>query len=169
MDLRELYQEIILDHYRHPRNFGAVAAPSHLAKGHNPLCGDRVQVSLRVDPDGKIGDIRFEGAGCAISTASASLMTEAVAGLEVPAALALFQRFHELLTAPELPEDPESLGPLAALAGVRELPVRVKCATLAWQALKAALTQPGAATSLSTGSDQHSQPNLQAPAPVSTE
>lgn len=146
MDLRELYQDIILDHYRRPRNFGNVATPSHAAKGHNPLCGDRVQVSLSVDPAGTIDTIRFEGAGCAISTASASLMTEAVQGLDVNAALDLFHRFHDLLTAPDLPEDPDALGPLAALAGVRELPVRVKCATLPWQALKAALTQPLATT-----------------------
>lgn len=143
MDLRELYQEIILDHYRRPRNFGVVESPSHSAKGHNPLCGDRVQVSLQVGDGGTIEQVRFEGAGCAISTASASLMTEAVQGQNVDQALAIFGRFHELLTAPTPPADPaETLGSLAAFAGVRELPVRVKCATLPWQALKAALTTP---------------------------
>lgn len=142
MDLRDLYQDIILDHYRHPRNFGVVPDASHAAKGHNPLCGDRVQVSLHVDGGGHIDQVRFEGAGCAISTASASLMTEAVQGQTVDQALGLFGRFHELLTAPALPADPQDLGPLAAFAGVRELPVRVKCATLPWQALKAALTAP---------------------------
>jgi nitrogen fixation NifU-like protein len=144
-DLRELYQEIILDHYRRPRNFGALAEPTHAAKGHNPLCGDRVAVTLELDGDGAIRDIRFDGAGCAISTASASLMTEAVKGQPATAALQIFARFHELVTgAPAAPSPADGaeaidLGSLEALAGVRQLPVRVKCATLPWQALKAAL------------------------------
>lgn len=134
-ELRELYQEVILDHSRRPRNFRTIDAPSHEAHGTNPLCGDRLTVSLSIDGD-VIQDIAFQGAGCAIATASASMMTEAVKGREVADARALFDVFHELLTG-RGPTKP--VGKLAAFAGVKEFPVRVKCATLAWHTLKAAL------------------------------
>lgn len=139
--LRELYQEIILDHYRKPRNFGPLEGANHQAAGHNPLCGDQCKVSLKVEPDGGIEEIHFEGAGCAISTASASLMTEAVRGRSVAEARKLFQRFHDLLTHKGEPDG--ELGELEALAGVRDLPVRIKCATLPWHTLKAALEGHG--------------------------
>src|SRR5262249_37978608 len=118
------------------RNFGALPAANRTAEGSNPLCGDQVKVFLQLDGD-VIRGITFEGAGCAISTASASLMTEALAGKTVEEARALFDRFHELLTVGE--GDPETLGKLAGFSGVREFPMRVKCATLAWHTLKAAL------------------------------
>jgi nitrogen fixation NifU-like protein len=136
-DLRELYQEVILDHNRHPRNFGAPAAANRRAEGNNPLCGDRVTVYLDVE-DGRLRDVAFDGAGCAISTASASLMTEALKGLTVEDARALFHRFHDLVTIGVGSDSPD-LGSLAAFTGVREYPMRVKCATLAWHALIAAL------------------------------
>ena len=141
-DLRELYQDIILDHGRHPRNFHALEHPTHLARGHNPLCGDRVTVYLAVDGD-KIADVSFEGRGCAISTAAASLMTEILKGKTLAEARALFARFHAAVTggaAAALPaaleDDAERLEPLT---GVKAYPVRVKCATLPWHAVQAAL------------------------------
>jgi nitrogen fixation NifU-like protein len=139
-DLRELYQEVILDHTRRPRNFGKLAAASAKADGYNPLCGDRITVYVAVDGD-RVRDVRFEGSGCSISTASASLMTEALRGKTLAEARALFERFHHLLTAPDAPADSEAaaLGKLAVMSGVREFPVRVKCATLAWHTLRAAL------------------------------
>jgi nitrogen fixation NifU-like protein len=137
-DLNDLYQEVILDHNRRPRNFHALADASHLAEGYNPLCGDRLTLYLKV-ADGVVTDVSFEGAGCAISKASASLMTDAVKGKSIAEAQALFDRFHRMVTTP--PEEPvEDLGKLSALAGVREFPVRVKCASLAWHTLKAAMT-----------------------------
>ena len=142
MDLRELYQDIILDHGRHPRNFHALEHPTHLARGHNPLCGDRVTVYLSIDGD-RIADVSFEGRGCAISTAAASLMTEVLKGKTLAEAQALFGRFHAQVTggdpaelAPELEEDSERLEPLT---GVKAYPARVKCATLPWHAFEAAL------------------------------
>lgn len=144
-DLREIYQEVILDHYRKPRNFSALDAATQEARGHNPLCGDRISVYLVVD-DGIVKDVAFQGAGCAISTASASLMTEAVKGKSVGEVRALFHRFHEMMTSGE---DEESeigeidLGKLEAFSGVRQIPIRVKCATLAWHTLKAALEENG--------------------------
>jgi nitrogen fixation protein NifU and related proteins len=136
-DLNELYQEVILDHNRRPRNFRRIEAASHHAAGHNPLCGDRLTLDVQVD-DGRIADIAFQGSGCAISKASASLMTDAVKGQSVEAARELFDRFHRMVTTP--PDQPvESMGKLSVLAGVREFPVRVKCASLAWHTLKAAL------------------------------
>ncbi len=136
-ELSELYQEVILDHNRRPRNFRTIEHPSHRAQGHNPLCGDRLSLYLQVD-DGQISDVAFQGSGCAISKASASLMTDAVKGHSVAEAQQLFERFHRMVTTP--PDQPvESLGKLAVLAGVREFPVRVKCASLAWHTLKAAL------------------------------
>lgn len=137
-DLREIYQQIILDHYRKPRNFHELDGASHHAGGHNPLCGDRVEIYLDVADDGTIRDVGFKGAGCAISTASASLMTEAIKGKPVAEAKALFEQFHHMLTDKES-DIPEELGKLEALAGVRQLPVRIKCATLAWHTLQSAL------------------------------
>jgi nitrogen fixation NifU-like protein len=142
-ELRQLYQEVILDHYKRPRNFGPLLGADHTAEGYNPLCGDQVKVSVRLD-DGRVADAHFEGAGCAISTASASLMTEAVKGKTVEEAEELFQRFHGLVSgrsiAPDgAQNDGEDLGKLEALAGVRDYPVRIKCATLAWHALRSAL------------------------------
>jgi nitrogen fixation NifU-like protein len=138
-DLTDLYQELILDHTKRPRNFGVLADANREAEGDNPLCGDHVTVFVELDGD-SIRDIHFEGSGCAISTASASLMTEAVKGKSVEHARALFEKLHKLVTGASGPngEGPE-LGKLAALAGVREYPVRVKCATLPWHTLSAAL------------------------------
>jgi nitrogen fixation protein NifU and related proteins len=136
-DLRDLYQDVILDHNKRPRNFGPLSGANRRAEGHNPLCGDRVTVSLEMEGD-RIKDIAFEGAGCAISTASASLMTEALKGKRVEEARALFHDFHELVTKGEADAD---VGKLAVLGGVREYPMRVKCATLAWHTLQAALDQ----------------------------
>jgi nitrogen fixation NifU-like protein len=139
-DLEELYQELILDHYRTPRNFGALPDANRVAHGDNPLCGDKVAVTLRLE-DGKIADLRFKGSGCAISTASASLMTEAVKGRTPGEAQALFERFHRLVTgtANGSAGPAADLGKLEVFAGVSEFPVRVKCASLAWHTLKAAL------------------------------
>lgn len=136
-DLRELYQEVIFDHNRRPRNFHPLADADHVADGHNPLCGDELTVFLRV-ADGTIVEASFVGHGCAISTASASLMTEAVKGRRAEEVEALFRDFHALLT--ELPPEGRDFGKLEALAGVREFPVRVKCATLPWHTLHNALT-----------------------------
>jgi nitrogen fixation NifU-like protein len=136
-DLDDLYQEVILDHNRRPRNFHALADASHQAEGYNPLCGDRLTLYLRID-DGVIREVAFEGSGCAISKASASLMTDAVKGRSTADARALVDRFQRMVTtSPEL--EVEDLGKLSALAGVREFPVRVKCASLAWHTLKAAM------------------------------
>jgi nitrogen fixation NifU-like protein len=136
-DLSDLYQEVILDHNRRPRNFHELSAPSHHAEGYNPLCGDRLDLFLRIDGD-VIADVGFLGSGCAISKASASLMTDSIKGMKVSEVRALFDRFHRMVTTP--PDRPvEDLGKLSVLAGVREFPVRVKCASLAWHTLKAAL------------------------------
>lgn len=135
-DLRELYQEVILDHSRHPRNFGACPTCNRDAKGHNPLCGDRLTVQLDVEGD-TIKDATFDGQGCAISVASASLMTDMVKGRTVTEAKKLFEQFHALLTGAST--DETDLDKLTVLAGVRDYPVRVKCATLAWHTLVAAL------------------------------
>ena len=137
-DLRELYQETILDHSKRPRNFHEMPDASTKAVGHNPLCGDRVTVYLRLQ-DGRIADVAFVGQGCAISKASASLMTDAVKGKSASDAHDLFSRFHKMVTgSPGDAVDP-SLGKLAVLSGVCEFPVRVKCASLAWHTLTAAL------------------------------
>jgi len=142
IDLRELYQDIILDHGRHPRNLRALPHPTHLARGHNPLCGDRVTVYLALEGD-RIADVSFEGRGCAISTAAASLMTEVLKGKTIEEARALFAQFRARVTGgdtgeapPALAEDIERLEPLT---GVKAFPVRIKCATLPWHALDAAL------------------------------
>ena len=135
--LNELYQEVILDHNKRPRNFRTIEQASHHAEGHNPLCGDRLSLYVQVAGD-RIDDVAFLGSGCAISKASASLMTDAVKGQTVEAANALFERFHQMVTTP--PDRPvENMGKLSVLAGVREFPVRVKCASLCWHTLKAAL------------------------------
>ena len=136
MDLRELYRDVIVDHNRSPRNRGRLPEASHHATGDNPLCGDRLRLDVDFDGD-VIRDLRFEGSGCAISTASASLMTEAVKGRTRVEAAALFDAMHGMLTGGG--RDDASLGKLAALAGVAEFPARVKCATLAWHTLNAAL------------------------------
>jgi nitrogen fixation protein NifU and related proteins len=139
MDLKDLYRDVILDHHRSPRNFGRLDSADGRAEGHNPLCGDRLSLTVRLNGD-RIDDIRFEGTGCAISTASASLMTEAVKGKDRAAVRELFNKVHALLTQPQAPPE-ASLGKLAALTGVREFPVRVKCASLCWHTLNAALGQ----------------------------
>ena len=136
-DLSDLYQEVILDHNRRPRNFRKIEGSSHHAEGYNPLCGDRVSVFVKVAGD-RIDDLAFEGSGCAISKASASLMTDRLKGCTVGEARDLFARFHKMVTTP-VDQPVEDLGKLVALAGVREFPVRVKCASLAWHTLKAAL------------------------------
>jgi nitrogen fixation protein NifU and related proteins len=143
MDLKDLYRDVILDHNRQPRNFGNLEGTGNHAEGHNPLCGDRLTVSLRLNGD-TVEDIRFQGKGCAISTASASLMTEAVKGKDRTAIRALFEQVHNLLTRQDAVAD-ASLGKLAALSGVREFPARVKCASLCWHTLNAAL-EHGVAT-----------------------
>lgn len=136
-DLRDLYQEVVIDHSRRPRNFGRLDQANHRAEGYNPLCGDKLTVYLKVD-DGVIRDAGFEGGGCAISTASASLMTEALKGKTAAEAEALFARFHAMVTGETAPAA-AALGKLEVLGGVREFPARVKCATLAWHTLSAAL------------------------------
>ena len=149
MELTELYREVILDHNRHPRNFGRLEPADARGEGHNPLCGDRLSITLRREGD-TLTDLRFEGNGCAISMASASLMTEAVKGRSRAEIDSLFGRMHRLLT--EAGADSAGLGKLAALSGVREFPVRVKCASLCWHTLMAALAdgRSVAAPSIST-------------------
>jgi nitrogen fixation protein NifU and related proteins len=137
MELNDLYRDVILDHNRQPRNFGGLEPADASVEGFNPLCGDHLTLRLRLSDD-TISEIRFEGDGCAISTASASLMTEAVKGKTRGEALKLFDRIHELLTDDAAPPADE-LGKLAALSGVREYPARVKCASLCWHTLASAL------------------------------
>ena len=140
-DLRELYQELILDHNRHPCNFGSLEAATHRANGYNPLCGDRIAITLILDGD-RIRDIQFEGTGCAISTASASMLTESLKGKTRKEAKQVFEDFHRMVTrGPQCPPHDAELGKLEAFAGVCEFPVRVKCATLAWHTFSAALEQ----------------------------
>jgi nitrogen fixation NifU-like protein len=143
MELNDLYRDVILDHNRKPRNFGPLEPADASAEGFNPLCGDRLTLRLNLADD-TIQDIRFEGQGCAISTASASLMTEAVKGKTRGEALALFERVHNLLT--DDAAGAEDLGKLAALSGVREYPARVKCASLCWHTLASALEAPPSGT-----------------------
>jgi nitrogen fixation NifU-like protein len=137
VDLRDLYREVILDHNRSPRNFGRLVPADSSAAGHNPLCGDELTVWLRMDGE-QVSDLRFEGRGCAISMASASLMTEAVRGRSRSDIARLYQAVHALLTGQERVAG-EDLGKLLALAGVAEYPARVKCASLSWHTLNAAL------------------------------
>jgi nitrogen fixation NifU-like protein len=143
-DLQELYRQVILDHNRNPRNFGELADATRVVAGVNPLCGDKMTLYVKLDA-GRIEDIRFQGTGCAISVASSSLMTERVKGSSVAEALALFSKVHDLLTG-EHDHDAENLDKLAALGGVREYPSRVKCASLAWHALKSAVGSEPAAS-----------------------
>jgi nitrogen fixation protein NifU and related proteins len=148
MELTDLYREVILDHNKHPRNFGRLDPHDAEAKGHNPLCGDRLTVTLTREGD-RIADIRFDGNGCAISVASASMMTEAIKGKDRATVDALFQRIHALLT--DSNASSADLGKLASLSGVREFPARVKCASLCWHTLNAALAQAdSAAATIST-------------------
>lgn len=139
-ELRELYQQVILDHNKTPRNFGKLGDANRHQEGFNPLCGDHLHVYLHLGDDEVIEGISFEGSGCAISKASASLMTEALKGMPVAEAMELFERFHELVTSStDAAAQTEGVGKLAVLAGVREFPMRVKCATLAWHTMKAAV------------------------------
>jgi len=135
-DLRDLYQEVILDHYKNPRNFGKLEDADQVSEGNNPLCGDHLILFLKMAGD-KVGDVKFDGSGCAISKASASLMTATVKGKTRSEIDDLFERFHKMVTGDA--SQAASLGKLAALSGVSEFPVRVKCASLAWHTLKAAL------------------------------
>jgi nitrogen fixation NifU-like protein len=143
-DLRDLYQEVIFDHYKKPRNYHALASANHVAHGHNRLCGDQLTVYLHVDGD-VITDLSFEGSGCAISTASASLMTDALKGKTLDEASRLFESFHHMVVDDAEPD--AGLGKLEVLAGVREFPARVKCATLAWHTMQAALKDRAAPVS----------------------
>jgi nitrogen fixation protein NifU and related proteins len=145
MDLKDLYREVVLDHNRSPRNFGRLDPADAEAHGHNPLCGDRLHVTLRLQGD-RLSDLRFEGQGCAISVASASLMSEAVKGRSRAEIAQLYDEVHAMLTG-RLQQAPAHLGKLAALAGVAEFPVRVKCASLCWHTLNAALERAGAPVS----------------------
>ena len=145
-DLRELYQEVILDHNRSPRNKGRLENPTGLAAGHNPLCGDTVTVTLRME-GGQVTDIAFDGVGCAVSTASASLMTEAIKGKSIDEAEKIFRSFQSMVTDAEGTEEHPELGDLEALAGVRAYPVRIKCATLPWHTLHAAMQGEGSQVS----------------------
>jgi nitrogen fixation NifU-like protein len=138
LDIKDLYREIIVDHNRSPRNFGKLADADRILEGFNPLCGDRLTLYLKLDGD-RIRDIHFDGSGCAISVASASLMTEAMKGKTVAEAGEIFNTFHELLTSGGAEPDLSKLGKLAALAGVRDYPTRIKCATLCWHTLNSAL------------------------------
>jgi nitrogen fixation NifU-like protein len=140
-ELQELYREVILDHNRRPRNFGELPDADHVVEGVNPLCGDRMTLYVKLRDD-TVEDIRFKGTGCAISVASSSLMTERIKGASVGASLELFDKVHDLLTNPNA-TPAEDLDKLAALAGVRAYPTRVKCASLGWHALKAALAGAG--------------------------
>jgi nitrogen fixation NifU-like protein len=144
--LSALYQDLILDHNRAPQNFRRMEDANRRVEGMNPLCGDRLTVWLRMEDD-VIKDVAFQGSGCAISKASASMMTSAVRGKTREEAEALFERFHRLVTGVMEPAEAESLGKLAAFSGLSEFPIRVKCASLSWHALKAALDQPNAVVS----------------------
>lgn len=146
-DLKDLYQQIIVDHNKSPRNFGKLEDADRTLEGFNPLCGDRLTLYIKMD-DGRIGEITFDGSGCAISVASASLMTEAMKGRTVEEAEAIFNSFHDLLTEDGREPDPDKLGKLSALAGVKDYPTRVKCATLCWHTLHSALQ--GSETPIST-------------------
>ena len=150
MNIRELYQSVILDHNRKPRNFGELEESTHRVEGYNPLCGDQFTIYLKMDGD-LVADIGFTGSGCAISKASASLMTLAVKGKTREKVLSLFEDFHNLVTADIDEEiDMESLGKLAVFGGVREFPARVKCASLSWHTVKTGVTADDLSTSVST-------------------
>jgi nitrogen fixation NifU-like protein len=143
-DLRELYQTTILDHNKKPRNFLKPEGANREAQGWNPLCGDKVTVYLTVGDGGVVEEVGFQGSGCAISTASASMMTQAVKGKTLDQVLEVFDRFHDLVAgSPEAEADPEKLGKLAVFGGVRDYPMRVKCATLPWHTLRSAVRGDG--------------------------
>lgn len=143
-DVSDLYQEVIIDHSKRPRNFQKLENADRVAYGNNPLCGDKLRVELKLQDD-RVSEIAFQGSGCAISTASASLMTESVKGKTRAEAEALFERFHDLITTDKAAD--ANLGKLAVFSGVREYPVRAKCATLAWHTLRAALREAEAQVS----------------------
>jgi nitrogen fixation NifU-like protein len=155
-DLRELYQEVIVDHAKRPRNFHRLTTANRHAEGHNPLCGDKLTIDLMVE-DGVVKDVGFVGAGCAVSTASASIMTDLIKGKTLAEAEALFVRFHDLVTgAVKLDDDAlASLGKLAAFAGVCEFPARVKCASLAWHSARSAMNQEEAKVSTEEEEKKH--------------
>lgn len=139
-ELRELYQQVIVDHHRKPRNYGALEGAHRSAEGYNPLCGDRVAVELKVDANGTLEHIAFTGEGCAICTASASLMTESLSGKSTEESEAIFEAFRDLVSGKaELADVEDRLDKLSVFAGVREFPVRIKCATLPWHTFHAAL------------------------------
>jgi len=149
-ELQDLYKEVILDHNKNPRNFGYLEIANYKAEGHNPLCGDEVEVDLLVE-DNIIKDIKFHGAGCAISKASASIMTTLLKGKSVLEAKKLFDKFHEIVTAdPESDLNNMNLGKLAVFCGIREFPARVKCASLAWHTMQAALDEKVKEAAIST-------------------
>ena len=139
-DIKDLYQEVIIDHNRSPRNFGKLEDATQVAEGYNPLCGDKLNLYLKTEDD-VITDVSFDGSGCAISVASASLMTDSLKGMTIDQAEQLFQNFHNLIMEEQNPDNDEmqKLGKLAALAGVKEYPARVKCATLCWHTLHSAM------------------------------
>jgi len=146
-DLRELYQSVILDHNKKPRNYGEPEGASHSAEGHNPLCGDHLSVHLVIE-DGRVAKVGFEGEGCAISRASASLMTGAIEGKSLEEVDTIFHRFHDLVTSdPTTEANASGLGKLAVFSGVREFPLRVKCATLAWHTMRSAMQGDGESVS----------------------
>ncbi len=166
-DLRDLYQEMILDHCKRPRNFRELSGANRKAEGYNPLCGDRETVYLRLE-GGVVRDISFQGAGCAISTASASMMTESVKGKTRPQAEALFEKFHDLIIGDQnAGADGPALGKLEVFSGVREYPVRIKCATLPWHTLRAALN--GDANRVSTEDGAEASPKEEPKSAVDVE
>ena len=148
--LSQLYQDVVIDHNRNPRNFGRMQEPDRTAEGYNPLCGDQLILYLRFNPEGYVSEVMFDGSGCAISVASASLMTEYVKGKSITEVEQLFKCFHGMVTN-AVDEPPATVGKLAVLAGVREFPSRVKCATLGWHTLRAALHNAGQVSTEGTG------------------
>jgi nitrogen fixation NifU-like protein len=152
-DLSELYQELILDHQKNPRNFGQLEGANHHAEGFNALCGDKISLDLKTNASGVIEDLKFKGNGCAISKASASMMTAALKGKKIEEAESIFHQFHDLVTGKSAPESGEALGKLKVFAGVRDYPARVKCASLAWHTLEAALHDDQKVVSSDEGDD----------------
>ena len=153
LDLEELYQEVILDHSRRPRNFGDLPDATVRVRGDNPACGDEILVAIKLGEDGGVGDIKFSGQGCAISRASASMMTTKLKGKSRDETMALVQAFHALITDSSSERDGGKLGDLKVLGGVRKFPQRVKCATLAWRAVELALRQQTGEATVSTEAD----------------
>ncbi len=149
----DLYQDLILDHQKNPRNFGEMEGANHHADGFNPLCGDKISLNLKVDEKGVIQDIRFKGSGCAISKASASMMTVALKGKKSEEAEKIFHSFHDMVMGKEGAKPSADLGKLKVFAGVKEYPARVKCASLAWHTMEAALHQKNAVVSTDDGVD----------------